>query len=333
VPFTFLPHEGGEGLPPPPPPPKTRIEPVPEKKEFEISWPNIIRIDHEYRQRLLLDLEDVEPLVLNASETATLAELAPVVEGKPDVTRVSEIQLQELGRQFRMQRIIFEAASGVFDQMRPDWKGNRQELLAQVVRLVERVLASDRITIAPPLFNQDAIRRRIVLTLNISRIVQHIWGAIRADNTLALVPVFDTQYPIRSTADMRTWFTSRPCEYTKRSHVNHCVFDSTWEASETFTLDRSPYVVAWAKNDHLGFEILYVFGGVVRKYRPDFLIRLVNGAMLVLEVKGQNTEEARVKREFLAEWVNAVNAHGGFGTWAWDVSRAPGEVAEILQRH
>jgi type III restriction enzyme len=61
VPFTFLPHEGGEGLPPPPPPPKTRIEPVPEKKEFEISWPNIIRIDHEYRQRLLLDLEDVEP--------------------------------------------------------------------------------------------------------------------------------------------------------------------------------------------------------------------------------------------------------------------------------
>jgi len=28
VPFTFLPHEGGDGPPPPPPPPKTQVEPV-----------------------------------------------------------------------------------------------------------------------------------------------------------------------------------------------------------------------------------------------------------------------------------------------------------------
>ncbi len=333
VPFTFLPHEGGEGLPPPPPSPKTRIEPVSEKKQFEISWPNIVRIDHEYRHQLVLDLATVEPLVLNASETATLAELAPVVEGKPDVTRVSEIHLEELGRQFRMQRIVFEAAAGVYDQMRPDWKGNREWLLAQVIRLVERVLASDRITIAPPLFNQEPLRRRIVLTLNIGKIVHHVWGAIRAENSLALVPVFDSQYPIRSTGDMSTWYTSKPCEYTKRSHINHCVFDSTWEASEAFELDHNKRVVAWVKNDHLGFEILYVFNGVVRKYRPDFLVRLANGTMLVLEVKGQDSQEARTKREFLGEWVKAVNAHGGFGTWAGDVSRAPGDVAEILQRH
>jgi hypothetical protein len=29
-----------------------------------------------------------------------------------------------------------------------------------------------------------------------------------------------------------------------------------------------------------------VFKGVVKKYRPDFLIRLKSGKMLVLEVKG-----------------------------------------------
>lgn len=46
VPFTFLPHEGGEGAPPPPPKPKTEIKPLPERAaEFEISWPNVIRID------------------------------------------------------------------------------------------------------------------------------------------------------------------------------------------------------------------------------------------------------------------------------------------------
>ena len=29
---------------------------------------------------------------------------------------------------------------------------------------------------------------------------------------------------------MRTWFTGKPCEYTERSHINFCVYDSTWEA-------------------------------------------------------------------------------------------------------
>ena len=87
---------------------------------------------------------------------------------------------------------------------------------------------------------------------------------------------------------------------------------------------------AWAKNDHLGFEIFYVFRGVVRKYRPDFLVRLKNGHMLVLETKGQETDQDKTKRRFLAEWVDALNAHGGFGTWRWAVSRDPGDIADVL---
>jgi type III restriction enzyme len=92
---------------------------------------------------------------------------------------------------------------------------------------------------------------------------------------------------MRSTGDMRTWYTGKPCEPTKRSHINFSVFDSTWEASEAFELDKNSYVDAWVKNDHLGFEILYIFKGEVRKYRPDFIIRLKNGRYLVLETKGQ----------------------------------------------
>ena len=46
VPFTFLPHEGDDDKVLPPPPPKTCIEPLREKVAFEITWPNIIRIDH-----------------------------------------------------------------------------------------------------------------------------------------------------------------------------------------------------------------------------------------------------------------------------------------------
>ena len=331
VPFTFLPHEAQDGPPPPPPTPRTKIEPVIEKKAFEISWPNIIRLDHVYRQELKLDFAKVKPLELDALKTPTLAEVAPIVEGKPDVTKLSEIDLEELAKKFRWQKIVFETASGIFDQMKPSWKGNKEYLLARLIRLMEEFVASGKIQINPPLFNQDDLRRRLVITLNLGKVVQHMWESIIPENTESLVPVFDTERPIVSTGDMRTWYSGKPCEYTKRSHVNFCVYDSTWESADAFQLDRNGNVDAWVKNDHLGFEVLYVYNGVVHKYRPDFIVRLKRGVHLVLETKGQDTDQDKTKRAFLNEWTKAVNEHGGFGKWSWAVSRQPGDLIEILE--
>ena len=333
IPFTFLPHEGGDGPPPPPPSPKTRIEPVPEKRHYEISWPNIIRIDHVFRPTLSLELDSVEILPVDAKNTATIAQMAPILAGKPDLTRLSEIDLAEMAREFRLQKIIFEIARDEYDQIKPTWKGNREFLLAQLIQIVEDFLRSDRIVIKPALFNQDPLRRRVLMTLNMNRIVQHIWEAIRFQNTEKLEPVFDSEQPIRSTGGMPTWYTGKPCEPTKRSHISHCVYDSTWEASESFELDHNELVTAWVKNDHLGFEIVCVYSGIVRKFRPDFLIRLANGTILVLEVKGEDTEQNKTKRRFLDEWVDAVNQHGGFGQWVADVSFSTSDIADILAKH
>jgi type III restriction enzyme len=333
VPFTFLPHEAGHDGPPPPPSPKTPVEPDPEKKHLAITWPNVVRIDHVFRPVLSLDWKKVQPLTLNAANTAQVAELAPVLEGKPDVTKISRIELERLAREFRTQRIIFETARDIYDQLQGDWKGSRELLLAQLVRLVEQFIRSDRIDIHPPLFYQDELPRRLIITLNMTRVVQHIKDAITFANAQRLEPVFDRDQPIYSTGDMRTWYTGKPFTYTKKSHINICVFDSTWEAADAYKLDESPLVSAWAKNDHLGFEVLYIYHGVVRKYRPDFLIRLVTGDMLVLETKGQDTEQDQVKRKYLAEWCEAVNQHGGFGCWRWAVARQPGDVLDVLKKH
>ncbi|MFS8879263.1 DEAD/DEAH box helicase family protein [Synechococcus sp. H55.10] len=330
VPFTFLPHEDSGDGPPPPPTPKTAVEPDPTKAEFEIRWPNVVRIERVLQPTLTLDWSKVQPLELNAAQTPQVAELAPVLEGKPDVTQISRIELERLAREFRTQRIIFATARDVFDQMKPSWKGSREILLAQLVRIVEQFIRSDRILISPPLFYQDELRRRLIITLNMSRVVQHVCEAVRQENTERLTPVFDRDHPISSTGQMRTWYTSKPCERTRKSHINVCVYDSTWEASDAYVLDNSDAVSAWAKNDHLGFEVLYVYGGVVRKYRPDFLVRLSNGDMLILETKGQNTELDRVKQRYLDEWTQAVNAHGAFGRWRWKVARHPGEIRDIL---
>jgi type III restriction enzyme len=106
------------------------------------------------------------------------------------------------------------------------------------------------------LFNEDDKRRRIVITLNMSKVVQHLWEAIRFENALTLELVFDTERPIRSTGDM---LPREACEDIKRSHINMCVYDSRWEANESLELDRNQNVRAWVKNDHIGFEITYSF--------------------------------------------------------------------------
>ncbi len=44
---------------------------------------------------------------------------------------------------------IFNAAGDIYEQMKLTWKGNREYLLAQVIRLVERYIESDKLRIDP----------------------------------------------------------------------------------------------------------------------------------------------------------------------------------------
>lgn len=332
VPFTFLPHEDTGDTPPPPPKPTKEIRVLQERKAFEITWPNIVRIEHEYQSQLSLDLEKVPGLVIDAGQTAQVAELAPILDGKPDVTKVSKIDLEKLAREYRTQRIIFETARDVFDQMKHEWKGSREVLLAQLVKLVEKYIRSDKIEIIPPLFFQDEMQRRLIITLNMSKVVNHIITLIQQENSEQLVPIFDREHPIRSTGEMVTWSTTKPCEWTKKSHINLCVFDSTWESSDEYIIDNSEHVEAWVKNDHIGFEVYYLYRGVVHKYRPDYLIRRTNGEMLIVETKGQATEQDKAKWKAMDEWIEAVNTFGGFGVWKRAVTRYPGEIRDVVMK-
>jgi len=333
VPFTFLPHEGGDGPPPPPPPPKTKIEPRKEKAQHEISFPNIIRIDHVYRPVLKMDWEKVSTLEIDPYEAITEAELAAIISGKANPKVKAAIGLEQIAEDTRVQSIVFRIASTIYNsEKKPDWKGSKEIFLAQVVRIVEQFIDSDKIRIKSDLFHQDDSKRKILIILNMNKIVQHIWSAIRAENTEKLTPVFDKERPIRSTIDVRTWFTSKPCEWSEKSHISHCVYDSGWEASEAYFLDKSELVESFVKNDHLGFTILYNHKGVIRKYYPDFIIRLVTGDHLVLETKGVDSQQNQTKREYLSEWIKAVNNHGGFGKWYWDVSFHPSDIEGLLKK-
>jgi type III restriction enzyme len=334
IPFTVLPHESDEGGPPNPPQPKTQIEPLAEKSDYRISFPNIVRIDRKFKPALSVDIDKIEMLALEASETRLRADLAPIVDGQTDLLKCTEIDLQKLEKELRMQRIIFEAAGQVYDLMKASWQDESTKfaLIGQVIRLVEAYVSSGAIVINPPLFNTDPLRQRIILMMNMNKIVQHLWGFIKLEQTESLVPIFDPNKRVRSTGDMPTWYTSKPCCITKHSHISHCVFDSTWEATESYVLEKNLDVAAWVKNDHLGFEVVYVFDGVVKKYYPDFLVKLSDGKMLVLETKGQKTRQSEEKRKALSEWVTAVNGLSEYGDWCCDTSFNVADVDGIIQK-
>jgi type III restriction enzyme len=332
IPFSFLPHETAEGRTAKAPEPGVAIEPVPEKAHLEIKIPNITRVDHVYNPTLTLDIAKLPVLVLDAMEIRTLADVAPIINGQPDISKFTTIQLKELAEQYRTQRLIFEASKRLYDQMKNEWKGGEAYLISQLIHIFEEFMKKGKIKIKPPEWGQDELKRRILLTLSLREIVIHIYQQIKADNTTKLIPVYNEERPIIYTGDMRTWHTSRKHTDALKSHINYAVYDSNWEATEAFELDRNPNVEAWVKNDHLGFDIHYIHAGVVHMYRPDYVIRLTDGSHMILEVKGQPTQQDRSKELALEDWVTAVNNDKRFGKWTHVTSTHPKDIPYIIEK-
>ena len=328
-------QNGTGGTPPPPPKPSTQIESLVDRARYEIRWPNVLRVDQVVTPVLSVQWEQLETLVLDAAKTPVAAELAPALGGATDLSKVTKIDLEKLSEEFRLQRFIFAAASRAYQHMQGHFQGTREYLLFQLVKLVEVYLASGKIEI-PSQFHQEEIRKNILYALNIDLIVSHLLRRLREDNVERLEPVFDTEQPIGSTAYMRTWYTTKNCDPTCKSQISHAVIDGTWEKYVAEALESSALsdvVLAYAKNDHLGFNIYYMWNGSKRRYIPDYLIRLSNVKTLVLEVKGEDSPQNKEKRAALDMWVNAVNTKGGFGTFAWDVIFDPSQIYDAVRRH
>lgn len=177
------------------------------------------------------------------------------------------------------------------------------------------------------------MRKRILFSLSIDLIVQQLLRYVDETNQERYEPVFDEDSPIGSTRSMRTWYTTKPAIPTQCSQISHMVADSKWEQHAANVFETSKLVTAYAKNDHLGFQIYYLWNGSRRRYIPDFFIRLANGKTLVLEIKGQDTPQNKSKRSALDAWVREINSKGGFGTWCWDVIFEPAQIQDAIAKH
>ena len=328
VPFTFLPHE--EEKEPLPPKPRVPVEPRPGEK-YGISWPRVTNIESRFEHRLALDWTKLEPLRLDGARAVVAADLAPLVDGEPAPEQVTTADLLKWEREYRLQTQIFQTTQSLYDLLAEGWRGSRASFLRQLAVLVEEFIASDRLVVSPPPPEvEPGAWRRLVIRLQMNRVVLHLKKALDFSKNTILVPILDREKAIGSTAEMSVWYTARETAPTKKSPTTVAVCDSNWEKQAVADLDAHPGVERWVKNDHLGFEIFYVFRGVVRKYRPDFLVCFRGGLTLILEIKGRYTEHAKEKNAALRTWIRAINQRGDFGEWASTVCTDPTKLPDTL---
>jgi type III restriction enzyme len=120
-----------------------------------------------------------------------------------------------------------------------------------------------------------------------------------------------------TTSRMERWQTA-----ANRCHVNWVILDSDWEAEFCRVAESHPRVLAYVKNHNLGFEVPYQAGAESRRYRPDFIVLVDDGAAdplhLVVEIKGYRDEDAKDKKLTIETfWVPGVNHLRSHGRWAF----------------
>ncbi len=95
----------------------------------------------------------------------------------------------------------------------------------------------------------------------------------------------------------------------KKSVFNRVIGDSSFELEFAAFLDQCPDVAAYAKNYlAVHFKLDYVNAdGDISDYYPDFIVRLKDGRVVIVETKGQEDLDVPPKMERLRQWCEDVN--------------------------
>lgn len=327
VPFDFVPSDVN-AVPPKPAPPTTEVRTLPERSEYRITFPRLdgyrVEIPDE---ELHADFTIESHLHLDRRTVATWTKAAGVVG------EAEEHELDGLTRA-RPQAIAFRIAQALLSRYTVNDHAVRPWLFPRLVALTRQWLAS-HVTTDP-----DVPLGMLLLAEGTAKAADRIFGAIvhaEGARPELLRPIIVDA----GSTDGVSFHTRRRPIPTERSHVSHVVIDSGWEETLTELLEDHPRVAAYVKNDHLGFSIPYVFGGVRHDFHPDFLVRLApvddddDGVTRTLIVEVSGTRKDQAQREAKAttardQWCVAVNEHGGFGRWEFVEIADMAHAAHVL---
>jgi type III restriction enzyme len=319
----------------------TLVRALPERKHLEITFPRVEGYIVDVRSRIRLNLEDIPYLEIDPDSEPTEVTVKPAVGyriGRPDRLGPGQEVAHNRNpfhREKRLQTTVYEIAAELTRRLKEkgeQWPA-RHILFPQVLNAVWQYLEK-RVVL-----KQDVPLQEVALLKYKQRIIERLTEAIEPDIEAGeppILPIIEKFRPIGSTAEV-LFRTTRPCVGTTKSHISHVVLDAPrWEHSVAYQLEQMPEVIAYARNDHLDFTIPYEWQGVRHEYRPDYLICWGRDdrreVMIILEVKGFETEQDRQKEAAAKRWVRAVNHHGEFGRWAFALCKDPRQLRTILAK-
>ncbi len=340
VPFEVIPFKAAPGGQPVEPKPRHRVYAVPEKRQYEISFPRVEGYTQKVTGRIQVNWEDVAPLELDPLKIPAEVQMGPALpnnQGRPSALapgRMQEATLAPYRSGLRVQGVAFELAKDLTRELR-DTNGvtiPAGVLFPQVLGVVRRYV-EDRVFVTPP-------NERVDLWLSpwYGMAIERLRQAIRPsgdDGEGKELPQYERgRRRVGTTGEVDAW-TSKPVLEVHKCHLNYMVAHTTsWEQQVAQRLDRHPEVLAFVKNEFLGFAIPYLDNGQDHEYYPDFLVRLAGGAApftLILEVKGRPDPQVEVKRAAARRWCDAVNTEGSFGRWGYAIVRDPKETTEVVE--
>jgi type III restriction enzyme len=346
VPFSLIPFRGRETRAAAPVDrPKNHVRALPERAAYELKFPVVEGYAFALRRNVITaDIGKMEPLRLEPEHEPTAVFVKPRVGyeiGAASLAGPGEFQQQDRQAYYastHLQTIEFEIARQVVfalvgdGEHAPDPSSNprlrlqsRHQLFPQVLRLIHAYIERkvDCRGVDPRELGQEKYFRRVI---------ERMIAAIRPDDAPGgrgeppLMPILNRYKSIGTTAEV-DFKTTRPCFGAQRSHINLVAADTvTWEQSAAFRLEQAVLTGAvkyYARNDGLGFVIPYEYMGISHHYEPDFLVKLANDVTLVLEIKGQVTDQDNAKHEAAKRWIAAVNNWGELGRWYFHPNKDP----------
>jgi len=316
------------------PKPVTRVHAIKERASLEIVFPRV----SGYRRDLPSEKLEAE-FTEDSRLEITPADIGPTSVVMEGIVGAGVTITPAVLERLRPSEISFNLAKHLlYTSFRDEDGFPKQHLFPQIQRLARRWLDEGY------LVTKGVPVGAILYKDQLARAADKIDIACTRASEGRIIAVLDPYNPKGSTRHVN-FITSKTCWKTgaqpPKCHISHVVLDSNWEEELALTLENHPRVMAYAKNQALGFEIPYRDGGITRRYLPDFLVRLDDGAEeplnLVLEVKGMRDESDKAKAQTTRElWVPGVNALGGFGRWAFaefrDWAMMENDFAELVAK-
>ncbi len=332
IPFSFLPIEGKPGPEPGTEKPKTYIQVLPQKKQYQILFPNILRVQKETEYYVNIDWKKTEQMTLSPTQNPVWVQVAPTID-RPDLSLSQKLDsIQEyLGQDYRLKQSIFAITSSIKNGMDSTWgnidDGNK---FKQIFKIVSDFIEKKVIIDADK--SHHDIYKNILIALNTTRITSMIRQAINLSQDTKSYPIPDPINKFKTTSVMTSWYTAKDTYSSPemKCHVSHLVQDSRWENIGKILDNEIDDVVAWVKNDHLAFTIPYVHKGLMRSYFPDFVIKYNGNKYLLLEIKGKEREQDQTKWDSAKLWCEALNADkDSWGEWKFRVVKNKPNVSDL----